>query len=315
MCRSSLVEYPAILALAALLAGCSLGPSSSPEEAQRLFRVADSLHFVGELASSIDTVVAAIEQAPDTVRYYAYLAALYVEHGQPWDGENVMVHLVENRPTVEAFYALGTYYIEADRGEDAFDAFSRAVDLDDTDPLGHLGLANAYLARRDVDSAKAAVRRAIHLDPEFPQARFALGEVLLIAYADSVDQAIDEMVTALSSDRIGPQLLIMARSSMMYAYMLTRSNMMKQSVRLATAASNALNASSLRAPTVRYDLACVFSLSGDADRALEELSAAVNDGYSNADWMEADSDLKPLHGDQRFDELVATARARLGGVR
>jgi eukaryotic-like serine/threonine-protein kinase len=57
-----------------------------------------------------------------------------------------------------------------------------------------------------------------------------------------------------------------------------------------------------------YDLACMSAKAGRHDKALEYLSHAVDSGFGLPEWIASDADLKPLHGDPRFDALVAKAR-------
>jgi eukaryotic-like serine/threonine-protein kinase len=57
-----------------------------------------------------------------------------------------------------------------------------------------------------------------------------------------------------------------------------------------------------------YGLACMSARAGRHDKAFEYLGHAVDNGYAVPGWMTSDPDLKPLHGDPRFDALVAKAR-------
>jgi eukaryotic-like serine/threonine-protein kinase len=63
-----------------------------------------------------------------------------------------------------------------------------------------------------------------------------------------------------------------------------------------------------------YNFACAAAIAGRRDEALEYLGRAVDLGFSNADAMAADNDLKSLHADQRFEALVANARQRAAAV-
>ncbi len=58
----------------------------------------------------------------------------------------------------------------------------------------------------------------------------------------------------------------------------------------------------------RYNLACCLALSGDAERALEELGKSIDMGFSYADHMVEDPDLASLRADARFSSLVARAQ-------
>ena len=57
-----------------------------------------------------------------------------------------------------------------------------------------------------------------------------------------------------------------------------------------------------------YNLACVNARRGDRAGALDRLGQAVAHGYSHADDMAQDPDLKSLHADPAFDAIVAGAR-------
>jgi Flp pilus assembly protein TadD len=63
-----------------------------------------------------------------------------------------------------------------------------------------------------------------------------------------------------------------------------------------------------------YNLACIEALSGKPDAAIRDLSHALEHGLAAYVLLEMgnDPDLKPLHGDSRFTQLVALAKARAG---
>jgi len=57
-----------------------------------------------------------------------------------------------------------------------------------------------------------------------------------------------------------------------------------------------------------YNFACGAAVAGRRDEALDHLGQAIALGYNHADAIAADPDLKSLHGDPRFDALLAKAR-------
>ena len=59
-----------------------------------------------------------------------------------------------------------------------------------------------------------------------------------------------------------------------------------------------------------YNFACVAAGAKRADDAVEYLRRAIAAGFSDADHLQADDDLKLLHGDSRFASLVNEARVR-----
>jgi adenylate cyclase len=52
-------------------------------------------------------------------------------------------------------------------------------------------------------------------------------------------------------------------------------------------------------------LACAAMLAGDAEQALDFLERAAATGQGDREWLMQDNDLKPLHGNPRFEALIA----------
>jgi tetratricopeptide (TPR) repeat protein len=57
-------------------------------------------------------------------------------------------------------------------------------------------------------------------------------------------------------------------------------------------------------PLILYNVACVYSLLGQAGKALDCLEQAAKHGYRQKEWIENDSDLAPLHGEARYQNLL-----------
>jgi len=57
-------------------------------------------------------------------------------------------------------------------------------------------------------------------------------------------------------------------------------------------------------PGVLYNVACVYSLAGEADDALDLFDQAVATGFAHRGWAEQDTDLDPIRKDPRFDEIL-----------
>lgn len=57
-------------------------------------------------------------------------------------------------------------------------------------------------------------------------------------------------------------------------------------------------------PVVLYNIACFYAEKGDEERAVDLLEKAVRLGWGDRAWMEHDSDLDPLHDNQRFQALL-----------
>jgi hypothetical protein len=63
----------------------------------------------------------------------------------------------------------------------------------------------------------------------------------------------------------------------------------------------------------RFNAACSWSLAGAADEAFHQLyHLAGHPSFTRDDWLTADADLRPLHGDPRWEEVVASVRRNAG---
>ena len=63
-------------------------------------------------------------------------------------------------------------------------------------------------------------------------------------------------------------------------------------------------------PYIYHSAACAYAAVGQVDRALEQVSRAIDHGYEHAEKMETDSDLALLQRDPRFPALFVEWRAR-----
>lgn len=57
-------------------------------------------------------------------------------------------------------------------------------------------------------------------------------------------------------------------------------------------------------PKAFYNLACAHARKGEKEKALESLKKAVDAGWANRKWTEADEDLASLRGEARFVEIL-----------
>lgn len=58
-------------------------------------------------------------------------------------------------------------------------------------------------------------------------------------------------------------------------------------------------------PTVFYNLACSYSLTGDIDNALGAIKKAIGLGYNDFNCMHNDPDLENLRKDRRAEEIFS----------
>jgi serine/threonine protein kinase/Flp pilus assembly protein TadD len=59
-------------------------------------------------------------------------------------------------------------------------------------------------------------------------------------------------------------------------------------------------------PVTLYNVACVYSLQGQIEKAIDCLEGALKHGFAHKEWIEHDSDLNPLHEHPRYQALLQT---------
>lgn len=56
---------------------------------------------------------------------------------------------------------------------------------------------------------------------------------------------------------------------------------------------------------ILYNLACVYSVAGETDTALDCLQRAVVNGFTGRDGINHDTDLEPIRDTDRFKAILA----------
>ena len=57
-------------------------------------------------------------------------------------------------------------------------------------------------------------------------------------------------------------------------------------------------------PRVLYNMACIYSLAGKIERALDCFEKAIESGYASLEWIENDLDLDPIRNHPRFKKTL-----------
>lgn len=78
----------------------------------------------------------------------------------------------------DRFFQRGTKSLAAERHAEAFQEFTRAAQLDPTDPRPHYGLAKVYQSLFLTEQAEQAYRKALQIDPDYYPAKLALATIL-----------------------------------------------------------------------------------------------------------------------------------------
>jgi adenylate cyclase len=82
----------------------------------------------------------------------------------------------------------------------------RALEIDDSQPVCHVAIANVLLWRRNHDAAIAALSRAIRLDPNYAQAHGLMGMALM--YSGRAAEALESFAAGKRLDPLYPNIVL-----------------------------------------------------------------------------------------------------------
>lgn len=226
------------------------------------------------------------------------------------------------------FYPTAT---DADLAE-AEQASERALALDPGLAEAHAARAFVLFMEHRLEDAEAEFRLAIRLDPQLAQARYLFGRMrfqqgrmeeaakLFTEAADLRDDYEAAFFAAQALEALGREDAARAQYLRGLEAAETHMDLNPDDARAATTRAVA----SLRVgrreegiawgrramqidpedPGVRYNVACLFAVAGERDRALALLEEAVADGFGNREWLERDPDLEAIRSDPRFAGLL-----------
>ena len=185
---------------------------------------------------------------------------------------------------------LGNVYHDLGRADEAIAAFQRAIELDPKFAYPHNGLGNVYRNLARYDDAIAAFTSAIELEPENP--RHILGLVILLR---QTQRAADALPLLEKWSSLAPND---------FDLFLALASVHKQLGHPEGMKKHAAHARELSKPEDWYNLACLESVCGNLDAAIEHLRRAAREKNFDHAWAKRDPDLEWIRDDPRFKEIV-----------
>jgi len=190
-----------------------------------------------------------------------------------------------------------TYQWRRQSFEYALQMFAKALEIDPNYARAYAGVADccSYLymywdsTPANIERAESASRKAVELDPDSADAHEA-------REVDRRTLVLIERHVELHPDEPRPLYLGAAR----LAYLGQRERAIEWARRA--------QAMDPEDPGVLYNVACGFSLAGLVDEAIQCLEKAQRNGLAQRAWLEHDSDLDPLRGDPRFQDVLERMR-------
>jgi tetratricopeptide (TPR) repeat protein len=262
----------------------------------------------GRVPESIDAARRAVELKPDDAWSLFRLGYAYNAAGESHRAAAAWDRALEVDSThVASLSNLAAVYREEGRPQRALAMLRRATRVDTTASGPWYRIADIALRESgELDEAREAARTAIRKAKGNTYAESAGYEMLGIIEARRGDSKAASRAYEDALERIDGELekrpddvRFITRAGYVRARMGDTAKARSDAEWLA---ENGKNADNL------YNAACIMALSGDRERALEDLESAVAMGYHNGRWMATDPDLETLRDDPRFEKILASLR-------
>jgi TolB-like protein/DNA-binding winged helix-turn-helix (wHTH) protein/Flp pilus assembly protein TadD len=241
----------------------------------------------------------ALELDPNLVEAHVGQAVVAV-FSWDWEaGEQAWRRITERSPnhaTARLWY--GLLLESRGRFEEALPQRRRAAELDPLSAFNDTALGDTLALLGRGEEAKARYRRSLDLDPRFPNARRGLGWAFIIE--GRTDEGLHELERAVEASGSDP----LFRAWLGHAY--GRGGR-------APAARQVLASLERDAENGYLEplwLAYVYAGLGDLGRAFRQLDRAYEQRSPALMRAPYDPPLRPLHGDARFQDLLARMRLR-----
>ncbi len=196
--------------------------------------------------------------------------------------------------TAEGYYVLALQYMREHNASGAEALFKRAIAARPDWSWPYVGLGNllgGYMLGR-TQGAIAALRKAAELDPDWSRPYDSLAIILRLE--GRLDEAEEAAMKALELDPYN------VATNTNYANLLVAMDRLDEAERFYLIARNLDPAH----PKPYYNLACLYSLQGAVDAAIENLEEAIKRAGSLRVEARTDPDFDPIRQKPRFRRLV-----------
>lgn len=162
------------------------------------------------------------------------------------------------------------------------------------DPEGYHQYGTALMQLRRFDEANTAFEKALELGGNDAGTYLGLGQIRL--QQKRFDEAVNYLTKAIENGaRFGGAYIQLATAQMGI-------NRFDEAVKTY---ENSIQRGVFPKATGYYNIACVYSLGKQTDKAFEWLNKAIDEGFTNRNTFETDEDLAPIRSDSRFQQVLA----------
>ncbi len=205
----------------------------------------------------------------------------------------------------QAHLARAIYFERAGKDDDAEREYKEAIRIDPENFEAYHNYGSLKYRQGDLEQTAVLWERTVELDPDGAEAI----EVLPQVYHSLGQEAQELSATQRLVERSRRRLELYPDD--LNARLRGASGLMLLGQRdEATEWSRIVEKSGRNDPLTLYNLACVYSIGGEVDRALDFLERSVEAGAHDVSWFLQDSDLDNLRDEPRFKVLIEGLQAQ-----
>ena len=203
-------------------------------------------------------------------------------------------------PTLsEAYAALALAYYNKKSRTEAFTAGQKAIELDPNNYYAYWVLGRIYHSTDRDNDAIELYKKVIEINPDFYAAYSDLG----VSYEKLGDENGQKQALELLME-IFPRYLSNhpddARAHIVYAIELVKAKKIDEAKDECKRAIELSPDDSL----MSYNVACLYSRLGEKKQGIAYLQKAIDQGYTNFEWLKRDPDLNSIQNEPEFIDLM-----------
>lgn len=192
-----------------------------------------------------------------------------------------------------AYNGLGVAFTKFKRHKEAEAAYRKAIELQPGYAEAYNNLGNMLRDLKRLEESEAILRKAVEFKPDYRNANYNLSITLRMLGRDKEALKFAEHAQGLGPER--------------HTYLFNLAAIHKKLGNLVEASEYTERAREVTKSGEWYNLACLDSICGDIDTAIENLRHAAQQPDFPRDWARRDPDFEWIRDDPRFKEIVGEA--------
>jgi TolB-like protein/tRNA A-37 threonylcarbamoyl transferase component Bud32/lipopolysaccharide biosynthesis regulator YciM len=296
------------------------------------------------LDSAFEASSKAIALDPNLAEGYKAQGNIYFTRGWLRKAIEVQHKAVELNPNYAIVMGnLGNTYRQVGNLEEAFRWTKKNVALDPTNAFSYYLLANVYFELADFVKGEYYLKKSLELQPDFTFARETLIEIYLsqgdcqkamdtsrnilsidpnaqtsLIYAGEVELSCGNYEKAKSYYQAAVAAVPIPRALIPLSYVLWKEGQKQEAKKLLEQTFTALNKRIEKGNEnnqVTFAMARMYSAEENKAEAYQWLQKAIDAGWSYYLWAQKDPVLENLHGEERFQQMMAQVKTKVEEMR